>query len=537
MEITKSEYIYQTVVSISKNDNDIEILDYLDSIDYDELDMSNMKILHMIYMYIGLKIIIKEYNFAGLLDKLKTFDENSNVVYNIIIKSLIGNNIHSYNYDPDESFWDQKINDEYFTHVINYMSLVKYFDLFNFKKYIYEIKLLYEKMSNSLADTDFLQITELKNIIYITNIQFFECELSQINKLNNKSSGIITMITQIEELINKRKFEDAKQEMEKFRLKYGANRLKHYLDSFILKIQFETIPSSKNALLMYNYKNEHLTTLNNIEIEEYRSFNKIRWLISSANRLRIKKLYNDYDQLSIIITSETFKISSKYQTCIKKCLEINALTIESSKTLNYTKYLDYIINLINIKYYDISFSLLGDIIKIKCKNNDNEWEYVIEFYKSHSHFINYNVKKILSDENILPVTYIIKSYYNANFINSINSFNNLLKSFGLTIDFFKSNIYHINYIEITRIHSEICNNMMSLIFNGYKIFDNNYDNSLYLLDESYDPICMLCKEIINNMITSVIQCNDCKRYIGHLQCFKKYNKFGPNKVCCGIIIF
>ncbi len=542
MNLIESNSIYQRVVALHKDKNELEILDFLDTVDYDVLDLSNIKILHMIHMYISLKSKIKEFTFGHLFEKLKTANADSKVVFTLLKESII---MYTTNTINDREIEDLKINDDYFSIIISDMKTHKYDNVFTLTKYISEKKILFDKVCTftTQTDTDLSQIAGFNKILYNSTLKFTENTQTEENKKSESATApceIITMINQITNFMNQCKYDEALHSMSQFKKIYGASRSESFFNSFLLKIQFLIKPSLKHAMMYFDEDHEMQTLEFEPHIKECIQFTKLRTLITFSNRLRLKGEYNDYDELNKIITSEKLKLpnigtlgESKNQRFLNHMLKINSLTIEAQKTKNNDEYYDFLIQMINEKNENITKSGMRDVIICYSKNVEINKEKIIDFYNTFMDYLHFIIKKEPSDEYIIIVCIIIQAYFYAKRLNTIRDIDNVLKSFGLTIDFFISKPDNPQYNIISSIYENIKNSTLALNFTGYVIMDDFDDKSLYTIDVNKNPVCLICSDVIGKQITSVIQCDECKKYIGHLYCFGKHKLIGKKKPCCG----
>ncbi len=531
MDYQESNSIYHTVVNLHKMNDEMGILDILDNVDSNVLDFSNIKILHMVYMYIMLKKSLKDCTFVDLINKLKTSNLNSQLVYNIIIKQFVMN-IDNKDTLLDNKFSEQMIDDEYFSFIKSKMCIEKFNHSFTFDKYMNEITFLYKKISiiTSDTDTDFLQINEMKQSLYHSIIKYFKNKDQYDFVL--EPSTINTKMTKINNLLLSHKYNEVNDVITEIKNIYGYSRTKNYCEFIMLKQQFYILPTYENALKYDNIEHELTNIKNEPNVNDFILFDKLQVLSFFCHCMRLKKNYNDYDKLIKIINLKKNNLLITYQKFLEHKLKINSLTYHAHKTQKLNEYFEFLTELIDSKNTQNTISTYADYILIHKKIIQENYKKIIIFFNTYCDYICYNIKKHANDLYIAVIPIIVKSYFNAHLLNSTQCVDNILNSFDLTIDFFKSKPNNTSYCEISAIYEKIIKNSMSVQFIGYKIMDNNEDKSMYQCDSNNYPICLICETQMDCFLTTIIQCSQCEKYIGHLFCFEKYNLFGPRRPCC-----
>ncbi len=395
MSFTQSDEIYQQVLELHRSNDEMAILELLDEVDPRILDLSNIRILHMVHLYIVLKHTIKEYNFHDLLDELKTHNSRSRIIYDFWIEKIT-ESVKTGSFkckDLQEKI--HTIDDLYFTLFFDslYASMI-YDDPLNFDKYLAEMKRIY--MTQVIQDTDFNQIKTFKKNIHRTIIQYIdekerfedseyqfvqklEEKLEPEHKLNSdteeefEKSQIVAMINYIKDAVNKKKYDEATNRMSDFKNMYRT-RSSEYFKSFLSRIQFEIKPSFKHAQEYY-HSNDELSVLEDIpEISQYIKYRKIKMLCYFASTLRIAEKYTDLDSLNQLIdgligdVDGHADIDKYYQDDIKISKQIVHLTLVSQKSNIFDEYTNLLISLIDSTPHRINVNLLGDVVITWNKN-------------------------------------------------------------------------------------------------------------------------------------------------------------------------
>ncbi len=559
MSFDESETIYQQVLELYKAHDEIGILDLLDEVDPRSLDLGNIRILHMVHLYMTLKHTIKEYTFHDLLLELKTRDSRTRIIYDLWIEKITGSILTGGFQCKEIQDKIHKIDDLFFTLYLDSMYANIYDNAKDFDKYLTEMKRIYSTTWNH--DTDFDQISKLKKSIYRIAIQHMDnkdilkipehesvlgheekssssspqdLELNTNSELEFEKSKIVTMIRKIHEAMNNQKYDEATNSMSDFKNMYRS-RSSDYFNSFLSRIQFEIKPSFKHALDYYHSENE-LSGLKDIqEISQCIEYQKIKILYSFASKLRRNKEYTDLDSLNQLINKSIESVVDFYQVDINISKKITDLTIEAQKNNIFDEYCDYLISLLESSPSLIKVHSLGDVIIAWNKNMMDNYKKTIDFYYKHQTYFHFYIRKYPSFINICIVREIVRCLCAAKFFNTMNDIDQLLGSFGLTIESFRQKQDNPVYGLIYKIYQSIPCTMIYFISQGYHINLVLDIHASKDINESkhIENICTICHEVMDPRIRSGLQCMECFEYIGHLRCLQSNKDTLTAKPCCG----
>lgn len=532
---SESESIYQQCIKFHETKDEHEILDILDDADPETFDLDDIKILHMIHMYLGLKRAINEFNFLDLMKRLKSHSIKSRILHDIWIESITGTRIITGSFRCNE-FENHQVNigDEFFSRLIQSMRADVHKNPFSFEKYLADKVKVYE--SKIEEETDFCQNYRLKESIYQHAIQYTEFENVVSKKESNvheHKSKIIEMIEEIQKLMNKNALGEAMNQMSQFKKMYGE-RSSQYFKSFLSKIQFLTKPSFQHAMVYYHEEDE-LSPLKSIpEISQFIEYKKIGNLMIFSNKLRMTNLLNDADLLNQWIEKYLLTtMPSFYQNVLEKRWKINQMTLEVQKTNNNAQYSDYLKILIDTSDHHVSSGTLGDqIIIMGKKDMGGNCHQIIDFYHLYKAYLDYAIRSQPNPSHIVIAREIIRAHYVAKHFNSMYCVNNMLSSFGLTVDYFRLAQDNPILTLIHKIFESIALSQTLLESQGYQFIENVKKND----GRELCNICTICKDHMDERILGYIQCTDCSQKVGHLLCFGIDKLAAQIKPCCGKIM-
>lgn len=78
-----------------------------------------------------------------------------------------------------------------------------------------------------------------------------------------------------------------------------------------------------------------------------------------------------------------------------------------------------------------------------------------------------------------------------------------------------------DYNTINKIKKIITNKIMTIKSYNLKIINNIIDKK-GLYDENNEIVCSICYDEVNNNDISLVECNNCNKYIGHILCIYKW---------------
>ena len=493
------------------NDDNL-VYKFLDNLDYNKLDYSDITNLYYLCQYIEYKIILGYDDYHNMLEIIK----NHSLIcyYNILSK---------FNYD---------YNDD----------LLKLEPLNIIEKIIFKGK----SENDKLTSTDI----NIKNNI-IDEIINYNDELT-------KDNIIINTFCKEKQILLKRKW-DVKPTREK--LFYTINYLIHKINVLdykscipCLEILKNDTVINKNYLNYLEIKNNFLIN-NKIDINVLLDYNNK--IYNSIHNYKYIYLKHKYDVINdIVFNINRLKNNVDAESLIKQLVII----YESYKkddnitddllSLNMFINIEYLMYSIIAKYtsdknkkeeyYNLS---IKSILRTKNLNNypnkildliilyfaSNNYNKVIEYYEKYKYFMIDRYK----NEPIVIRLYciVINSYVYTHKIQNINDLYDLTNQLEYN-EIFKNSF---EWIEQTKKTINFMYNIVSCPKFNFSIIEN-YDlisDSKCLRDNNNKIICTICLENVEQDKITLIQCNKCDKYIGHIYCIYNYicHKNGNNVKC------
>jgi len=506
-----SNQIYQSVVSAKRQGDETQVLDILDQVDPGTLDLTDPRILHMIYDYVQTKAKIREYTFGPMLDRLKSM---CRPLYQILIHTITwtqDQNIESVNFEA------MQINDQFFKFLVQKFQTDTQNDLPNFNKYISDSRNLHKRIGQYLVenpDTDFMQIQELRQGIENNVLKHLDLTIYpdiEINAMRKRISNILKTMGQSDHC-------KANQLIDEFKQTYGP-RSARFIESISPSMNFLIKESYEHAIELYQGDHE-LKPLSDIpEIDQCIKFSELIKLISSANKLRMNNQLEEYDKLSIIIQRDMDMDRLKsYEKRLAHNLRCNELTYQGQIKSDYTEYYEFLITGIENNNSTFGMDSICDIIRILF-NKRKYWQ-AVTVYEKFKEYFNFVVKKGRAKRHIETVSLIIISHNKSGHLNATHLITDFLNGFKLSMDYFvqrPGDRDKPSYKKVAMIYdSAMKREQWELGANGYKMVELKCDQK--------NEKCALCDgHSYTHSVSqgqedgSMVQCGTCHKFL-HSKC-------------------
>jgi hypothetical protein len=482
---------------------DINIIDdnlmykFLDNLEYDKLDYSHIINLHYLYIYIEYKIVFgydDYYNKLDILEKqslicyysiLSRFNdkyndmllllEPSNIIEKIQYKAILKKNkLQSHDINIKNNIIDE---------INNYIDdLTK--DNIMINNY-YKNKILFK---NNICN-----FKPNNQQIYYTTLFF----VHKIHMLDYKTNILCLEILKNNTIINK----------------YYLDYLEVYINFLINnKVDIDVMLDYNNRIYnnIHNYKYIYLKNkygvINNIVFS-------INRLINNVNReifiKKIKTIYESYkidDNISDDLLSLEIFINIEY---IMYSVISNYENDKNKKQEYYNLSINSILRTKNINNHPNKISDL--MILYYISNNYNK---VLEYYDKYKEFF---IDRYKNEAIVIKVyCIVIESYINTHKIQSVNDLYSIINQ----IDYNEIFKHSFEWINKTKKRLIFMKNIISTPLLNYNIIEN-YDlvsDTKCLRDTDNKIICPICLENVEQDKITLIECNKCNKYVGHMLC-------------------
>ena len=487
------------MIDLNILDDDTLLYEYLQTLDYDKLDYSDINNLFFIEMYIKLKDAFGYDDYYDLLEILKN------------------NSLISYYYFLNDFYPTRKKILELTP--INIIENIKY-------KIVSEA----DNLKNINKDIKTKTIDEIK--LYINNLTINNCLLNKYfnNKLDYLSNNYNKEPTynDIRYII---KYNDYHRDIFNYNkclecleiLKDNKIVNKDYL--FFMELFLVSLINNKIDvdILLESYNKIYYS--NNIReiyiFHKYKIINKIIYIINrlediDEKKTQITKIYKLYEQYKKDDCLDDDILSWPIFISLEYLLYGLLSNVETNKDISY-KYIEKSINVIlKVKKLNLYPNKIIDIIILY--SNMKNYKKAIEYYDMYKDCLLDKLK----DNSVYVKVYaiIIKCYIHTHQIQNIDDLYLLLKNIEFNKYFYKEK-------QMIEFYTKLIKDMNYLVSHKRYNFNLIYNYDLIndekcIRDCDNKIMCMICLENIEQDKITLIECNKCNKYIGHILCVFNY---------------
>ena len=186
--------------------------------------------------------------------------------------------------------------------------------------------------------------------------------------------------------------------------------------------------------------------------------------------------------------------------------------------------IDALLNTPNLNKYP--YRIIDIMITYLNMKNYNK---VLQYYEMYKNILLFNFRNNSVIIKLLLI--IIECYIYTHQIQNVSDLHDLIKNIKYN-DYLKKEIKFIDEFKKKIIHMNIVLTQPKFNFNLIYNYDLLLDEKC-LRDSDNKIMCLICLENIEQLKITLVQCNKCNKYIGHMLCIYNYicNKKGINIKC------